>query len=191
MHAQPKATRILLTLCAVFPALAAADTYIIDSRHTFPSFEISHLGFSVQRGRFNKTTGQFTLDTDKKTGSIHAVIDAASIDTGLEELEAHLRKDDFFNVAKYPTITYDADRLVFEGDRPVRAEGNLTLLGVTRPVPLALDHFHCGLNPIQMKYVCGANATGTLKRGDFGMTKYLPMVGDEVRIVIQVEGFRE
>jgi polyisoprenoid-binding protein YceI len=173
------------------PLLASADSFTIDERHTFPSFEISHIGFSTQRGRFDKTTGKIQLDAQKKTGNIHVVIDADSINTGLTELEERLKKDDFFNTAKYPTLTYDADKVVFEGDRPVRAEGTLTLLGVSKPVTLAIEHFHCGIHPIGKKNVCGADAAGTIKRSDFGMNAFLPAVGDEVKLVIQVEGFKD
>jgi polyisoprenoid-binding protein YceI len=184
------ARALATTLAAALAAPAAADTFTVDSRHTFPSFEVSHLGFSTQRGRFDRTEGKIALDAAKKTGSIHIAIAADSIDTGLDELETHLRKADFFDVAKFPTIRYDADALVFSGETPVRADGTLTLLGVSRPVSLAIDHFHCGIHPIAMKYVCGANATTTIKRSDFGMKSYLPAVGDEVKIAIQVEGFR-
>jgi polyisoprenoid-binding protein YceI len=173
------------------PILASADSFTIDERHTFPSFEISHIGFSTQRGRFDKTTGNIQLDALKKTGGIHVVIDADSIDTGLTELEERLKKDDFFNTAKYPTITYDADRIAFEGDKPVRAEGTLTLLGVSKPVALAIGHFHCGVHPISKKNVCGADAAGTIRRSDFGMNAFLPAVGDEVKLLIQVEGFKD
>ena len=183
--------KLLTALSLAAPLSAAADAYAIDPRHTFPSFEISHLGFSTQRGRFDKTSGNIHLDAKKQTGAIHVVIDADSIDTGLKELEDHLKRPEVFNVAKYPTITYDADKLVFEGDIPVRAEGKLTLLGVTKPLVLDIDHFRCGFHPIALKNVCGANATGSIKRSDFGMTAFLPAVGDEVKILIQVEGFKE
>jgi polyisoprenoid-binding protein YceI len=181
---------------AVFAALglalpAAAETYTVDARHTFPSFEISHLGFSIQRGRFDKTEGTIALDPAKKAGSIRIAIAADSIDTGLPELEEHLKKAEFLNVAQFPTIRYEADQLAFEGDKPVRADGTLTLLGVSRPVSLAIDHFQCGVHPITRKNVCGANATTRIKRSEFGMKTLLPAVGDEVEIAIQVEGFRD
>lgn len=173
------------------PVLAAADSYTIDERHTFPSFEISHIGFSTQRGRFDKTTGKIQLDAQKKTGSIDIAIDANSIDTGLAELEDKLRKEEFFNTAKYPTITYKSDRLVFDGDRPAKAEGTLTLLGVSKPVALDIRHFRCAVHPINKKNVCGADAVGSIKRSDFGMNAFLPAVGDDVKILIQVEAFRD
>jgi polyisoprenoid-binding protein YceI len=174
-----------------FPLLATADSFTIDERHTFPNFEISHIGFSTQRGRFDKTTGKIQLDAQKKTGSLRIAVDANSIDTGLSELEERLKKEDFFNTAKFPTITYEADKLIFEGDNPVKAEGTLTLLGVSKPVSLDIKHFHCGVHPINKKSVCGADAVGSIKRSDFGMNAFLPAVGDEVKILIQVEGFKD
>lgn len=189
-------TQSTLRYCCLLPSLVLAfpafgETFSIDSRHTFPSFEVSHIGFSTQRGRFNKTEGKITLDPAQKSGAIHIVIAADSIDTGLGELEDRLRKEDFFNTVQYPTIRYDADHLAFEGETPVRAEGTLTLLGVTKPVTLRITHFRCGVHPINQKYVCGADANTMIKRSDFGLKAFLPAVGDEVAINIQVEAFRD
>lgn len=179
------------TESAPTPIATVSESFTIDERHTFPSFEISHLGFSTQRGRFNKTHGKISLNSQAKSGAIHVVIDADSVDTGLAELEDRLKKEDFFNTAKYPTITYDSDKIVFEGQRPVRAEGLLTLLGTAKPVNLEIRSFQCGVHPINKKNVCGADAVASIRRSDFGMTAFLPMIGDEVRILLQVEGFKD
>ena len=105
---------IAITLASTLSVPAfAADSYTIDSRHTVPSFEINHLGFSTTRGRFNTTSGKVTLDTTSKSGSIDVTIDAASISTGLADLEKHLTGEDFFDVAKYPTITFKSKKLKF------------------------------------------------------------------------------
>jgi len=169
----------------------AADSYTIDSRHTFPSFEIDHLGFSTQRGRFNQSSGKVVLDADHGRGSIDVVVDMASISTGLTELEEHLRGKDFFDVARYPTMNFKSDKLHFAGKKLIGADGMLTLHGVTKPVSLKVDHFYCGINPIKLKYTCGANAMTRIKRSDFGIDKYVPMVADEVKVVIQVEATRD
>lgn len=169
----------------------AADTYIIDSRHTFPGFEISHLGFSVQRGRFNSTRGKVVLDPDAGKGSLDIAVDAASIDTGLKDLEEHLRAEDFFDVARYPKLVFKSNQLHFRNKKLVAVNGQLTMHGVTKPVELKVDHFHCGINPIALKSVCGANAFGTIKRSDFGIDKYVPMLADEVKLVIQVEAVKD
>ncbi|HWO99556.1 MAG TPA: YceI family protein [Methylococcus sp.] len=182
-----------LGLLAFFVSMekAVADSYTVDPRHTFPSFEVSHLGFSTQRGRFNHTEGKIQLDPANQRGRVEISIDTASIDTGLEELEERLRKEDFFDVGHHPKIVYRAEKVRFTGDRPVAVEGEITLRGRTRPLSLNVEHFHCGLNPIYLRQVCGADATGTLRRSDFGMSAFLPLVGDEVRLHIQVEAFKD
>ena len=175
---------------ATLPA-AAAETYSLDVRHTFPSFELNHLGFSIQRGRFNKTAGKITLDTAAKTGTADITIDAASVDTGLDKLEEHLRGEDFFNVAKYPTITFKGDRFAFDGDKVKSVSGNLTILGVTRPVTLTANYFNCADHPMAKKKACGGDFVTAIKRSDFGMKYALPAVADDVTLRIQVEAFKD
>ena len=169
----------------------AADFYTVDSRHTFPSFEISHLGFSIQRGRFNETSGKVMLDPEAGNGSVAIAINTASISTGLAELEKHLRSEDFLDAKKFPEITFKSDKLSFSNEKLVAVDGNLTLHGVTKPVHLSVDHFKCGLNMIKLVQTCGANATTTIKRSDFGVDKYVPAVGDEVHIQIQIEAVKD
>jgi polyisoprenoid-binding protein YceI len=188
MYARTAAV-VLATLVAG-SAWAAPETYTIDSTHTFPSFEVSHLGFSTQRGRFNKTTGSIVLDRAAKKASVDISIDANSISTGLEKLEAHLRAEDFFDVTKYPTITFKSTGAKFKGDKLAAVSGDLTLHGVTRPITLTVTSFFCGPNPVYKKDACGADAVATLKRSDFGINYALPAVGDEVKLLIQVEAHK-
>lgn len=169
----------------------AATSYTVDPKHTFPSFEISHLGFSIQRGRFDRTSGKVTLDPGKGTGSINITVETASISTGLAELEKHLRGQDFLDAARYPHSTFVSDKLTFNKDQLIAADGIMTLHGVSKPVHLVIDHFYCGMNLIAMKNTCGANATATIKRSDFGVDKYVPKVGDEVKIDIQIEATKD
>lgn len=186
-----KTTVALLIAAALSSTAIAADRYSIDARHTYPYFQVSHLGFSHQAGRFNKVTGSISLDAEAGQGSVQVSIDTASIDMGLEDWDKHMRSADFFNVEQYPNMTFSADRFAFEGGKPVAAEGSLTLLGVTKPVKLAIANFSCGIHPLNRKSVCGANLTTSIKRSEFGMTKYLPGVGDEVYISIPVEAIKE
>lgn len=167
-----------------------AETYTIDSKHTFPSFEINHIGFSTQRGRFDRTSGTIMLNSKNEIGSIQVNIDASSIDTGLPELEAKLQGEEFFNTAKFPSISFISNKVKFKGDSPIATEGTLTLLGVSKTILLAIEHFHCGVHPYTQIYMCGADATGKINRSDFGMTALLPAVGDEVKFTIQVEAFK-
>jgi polyisoprenoid-binding protein YceI len=175
---------------AAAPALAA-ESYSVDARHTFPGFEVNHLGFSTQRGRFNKTSGKIILDRQAKSGSVDIVIDAASVDTGLDKLEEHLRGEEFFNVEKFPTLSFKSKSVKFSGDKPSAVEGDFTMLGVTKPVTLTISAFNCGVHPINKKEVCGADAVAVIRRSEFGMTKYVPGVSDEVKLVIQVEAFKD
>lgn len=181
---------LLLAATLATPALAA-DSYTIDSRHTYPVFEVNHLGFSTQRGRFNNTTGRITLDPAARTGSVEVTIATDSLDMGLEEWDKHMKNPDFFDVEKHPTMTFKADRFTFKKGKPVAAEGELTLLGVGKPVKLAIANFRCGMHPMLKKEVCGADLSTTLKRSQWGMSKFVPLVGDEVRIVIPVEAIKD
>lgn len=182
---------IAAALAAVVPATAFAQTYTIDTRHTFPTFEVSHFGVSTQRGMFTKVSGKFTVDRAARTGMVDVTIDATSMVTGIQGLTDHLKAEDFFNVAKYPTVTFKGGTVRFDGDRPVAVDGDLTMLGVTKPVTLALLSFTCRDHPANKKPMCGADATTTIKRSDFGMKYAIPAVSDDVKLSIPVEAFRD
>lgn len=172
-------------------AHAAPETFVVDPAHTFPTFEVSHLGFSFHRGRFNRTRGKVIFDATGERGAIDITIDADSLDTGDPALEAELRGAKFFDVERHPQLRFRADALVFRDQRLVGANGSLTLLGKTGPVSLRVTHFHCATNLLTHKYTCGANVEATIQRSDFGMNSYIPFVGDDVRITIQLEAQRE
>lgn len=183
-----------LLLCLIVLLLAApalAEDFTIDPRHTFPSFEVNHMGLSTQRGRFNSTSGKITLDRAAKKGTVTLDIDATTVNTGLAELEKHLKAEDFFNVEKFPKISFKSSKVVFEGENPGSVEGEITLLGVTKPLTLTVSSFNCRIHPMTKKYVCGADASATIKRSEFGMTYAIPAVSDEVRLFIQVEAIRD
>lgn len=185
-----KKTLAALALLAALPA-GAADSYSFDPRHTRPLFELNHLGFSTQHGRFGKAEGKVVLDVAAHKGSVELSIDAASIDMGADDWNKHMKSEDFFNVEKFPAITFKSDKLVFDGDKVVGAEGSFTLLGVTKTIKLAVANFRCAPHPMNKKPTCGGDIGTTIKRSDFGMTKYLPAVADEVRIVVPVEAFKD
>jgi len=175
---------------AVAAPVFAADTYSIDPNHTFPIFEVNHMGFSTQRGRFDKTTGTITLETAAKKGSVDLSIDTKSIDMGFPTWNEHVSADGFFNTEKFPTITFKSNKLIFEGDKVVAAEGDFTLLGVTKPIRLTVSNFKCGPNPMTKKDMCGAEISTTIKRSDFGMSKYVPLISDEIKIMSAVEAYK-
>jgi len=119
----------------------AADSYTVDPKHTFPSFEINHQGFSIQRGRFNETSGKVLIDPVSASGYILISIETASISTGLAELEKHLRGKEFLDTERYPQIKFISDKLHFNKDQLVTSDGVLTLHGISKPVHLTIDHF--------------------------------------------------
>jgi polyisoprenoid-binding protein YceI len=169
-------------------AYAQAETYTIDQQHTFPIFEIEHLGLSTQVGRFNETRGRIVLDPAAKTGSVEVTVNTASIDTGLKALEDELRSGNFFNVEKFPTMTFVSRKLVYDGERLASVEGDLTLLGVTRPLTLRVESLRCGMHPMAKRKACGGVVTGALNRADFGMTRFAPsLLGHEVRLRFPIE----
>lgn len=195
--------RLTVALLATALPLAAAaqvENYNIDPYHTFPHFEVEHLGTAMLRGRFDKTTGKFSIDRTAKTGSLEIVIQAASVTTGDNDRDGrprtrdeHLRTADFFNPAEFPTLTYRSTAIKFAGDNPDSVEGNLTLLGVTKPVALKVERWKCGPDPRMQgkRFMCGGNATGSFKRSDFGMKFAIPGVGDETKLWISFYGFRQ
>lgn len=181
---------LILTTQAAY-AWAAEESYTLDPAHTFPSFEVDHLGFSTQRGRFDQTHGMVIMDQQAKHGSVDISMDASSIDTGFKPLDEVLRGMEFLNVAQYPEVTFHSSKLKFDGEQLVTVDGVLTMLGVSRPVTLNVTHYKCGWDPVSSKYVCGVDAETILKRSDFGMTKFIPFVSDDVKLKIQVEAARD
>jgi polyisoprenoid-binding protein YceI len=180
-----------LAATIALPAAAAPESYTIDPRHTFPAFEVNHFGFSLQRGRFNKTSGKVTIDREARTGSLDVTIDTASVSTGEPKLEDHLRAEDFFNVARFPTATFKGNTMQFEGDKVKSVTGDLTLLGVTRPVTLTAELFNCGAHPVNKKAMCGGEFVGRIRRSDWGMKYAAPAVADELLLRINVEAVKD
>jgi polyisoprenoid-binding protein YceI len=191
--------RLALTLAAL-PLIAAAapENFTLDPTHTYPSFTVEHWGLSMMHGRFDKSSGKFSFDRAAKTGSTEITIDTASITTGdnvkgnrPQSRDDHLRSGDFFNVKEFPTMVFKSTKVNFGADLPASVEGNLTLLGVTKPMTLTFDRFKCGQNPFNKKDRCGGNASAKFKRSDFGMKYALPAVGDEIALNIGFEGDKD
>jgi polyisoprenoid-binding protein YceI len=176
----------------VIPA-QAADKYLLDPSHTTVMFGVSHLGFSKQLGRFNKVEGAFTLDeAAPEKSSVVVTIDAASIDTNDAKRDEHLRGKDFFEVTAFPQLLYKSTSVEKTGENTATVTGDLTLHGVTRPVPLSVTLTKAGPHPVdQTKIMAGFSARGTLKRSDFGMTYGLPVLGDEVELIIETEAIKQ
>jgi len=171
-------------------AFAVPVTYILDPTHTYPSFAADHMGgLSVWRGKFDATSGKVVYDKDAKTGTIDVTVDVSSIDFGMPKLNEHAKSAEIFDVAKYPTAVYSGKFTKFSGATPLEAEGTLTLHGVTKPLTLTINSFLCKPSPMTKKEVCGADASATFNRSDFGVNfgeKY--GFKQEVTLQIQVEG---
>lgn len=168
----------------------AADTYTIDPDFSRANFDITRLGFSTQRGSFNKTSGKVILDIPSKVGSVDFTINTRSIDMGSAAWTAHLSDPGLFNVKKYPTMTFKSDKLVFDGEKVVGAEGQFTMLGVTKPLKIAVNNFNCGKSPTNSRQMCSGDIAAVLMRSDFGLTKYIPAVSDEVSIGVSIDAYK-
>ncbi len=191
-------TVALLAVALPLSAVAAPENYTIDPFHTYPNFEVNHLGMSTMRGQFTKSAGKFSIDHAAKTGTLDLAVQTASITTGDTDKagrprtrDEHLRTPDFFNVAEFPTMTYKSTGVKFNGDNPATVDGNLTLLGVSKPVTLHVENWKCGANPMSKKEMCGGNASAALKRSDFGMKFGLPAIGDDLKLWIEIEGYKD
>ena len=182
---------LALSVAAAAPAMAAPETYVADSTHTFSRFSYSHFGYSTQVSRFNKNSGKVVFDKAAKTGSVDIVIDTKSVDTGYATFNEHIQGEDFLDTAKFPTATFKSTKVVFEGDKPAKVEGNLTIKGVTKPVTLTVTSFQAMPHPMLKKDAIGANAYTVIKRSEFNAGKYAPHVGDEVRIDVAIEAIKE
>lgn len=187
----------LLAACPL-AAHAQAENYKVDPLHSFPHFAVDHLGVSTMWGRFDKMSGSFTVDRAGHKGSVELTIETASVTTGDNDKgsrprtrDEHLRQADFFNVAEFPRMTYKSTNVKFNGDAPSEVEGQLTMLGVTKPVNLKIDRWVCKEHPVNKRAMCGGNASGSFKRTDFGMKYGVPALGDEIRLMISFEGYKE
>jgi polyisoprenoid-binding protein YceI len=170
-------------------AIAAPATYNVDPNHTYPSFEADHFGgLSNWRGKFDKSSGTIWLDKEKGTGKVDISVDVSSIDFGMPKLNEHAKSAEIFDAAKYPTATYKGTLTKFKDGAPTEVDGQFTLHGVTRPLTLKINQFKCMMHPMTKKEVCGADASATFNRSDFGVS-YGDKYGfkQEVKLQIQVE----
>jgi polyisoprenoid-binding protein YceI len=168
---------------------AADEIYLSDPGHTYASFETGHLGISWIRGRFNATS-KVVIDRASRKGSIEATIDAKSVNTGHDARDKHIRSEDYLDVDKFPTITFRSSQLKFDGDALVAADGDLTIMGVTKPATLKVTLFRCIAHPVNKKEMCGADASTAIKRSEFGIKRGAVGIGDDVKISIQIEGYK-
>jgi polyisoprenoid-binding protein YceI len=183
---------VLASLAALGCAtvVAAPVTYVLDPKLTYPSFAADHMGgLSVWRGKFTDTSGKVVYDKDAKTGSIDVTVNMSSVDFGNAKLDEHAKSPEIFDAAKFPTATYSGKFTQWNGSTPTEAQGTFTLHGVSKPLTLKIDSFLCKPNPMTKKEVCGADASATFNRDDYGVN-FGNTYGFKmwVKLEIQVEG---
>jgi polyisoprenoid-binding protein YceI len=170
----------------------AAGTWDIDPVHSDVSFAVRHMMVSKVRGRFGAVSGEIVTGEDLVDSSVTATIETASVDTGNDQRDAHVRSADFLDVEQFPTMAYRSTAVRRAGDEYV-VDGELTLHGVTRPVALRLEPVGSGPDAYGGTRV-GFSATATVNRNDFGVDIRLPLdgggivVGEKVEIQLEIEG---
>ena len=178
---------LLSSLLAVasLPALAATQKYDIDPKHTQVSFTYNHFGFSNPSGRFEQIKGELDLDSaDLSKSSVSVTLPLAGLHTGVEKLDEDLKTENYFDAAKYPEITFKSTKVEKIGAEIFKVSGDLSVHGVTKPVTLNAKVNKIGDNPMTKSQSAGFDADVTVKRSDFGITKYVPMVSDELHVHI-------
>ncbi|HYD69702.1 YceI family protein [Azospirillum sp.] len=173
------------------PAFAAPVSYKIDPAHTAVVFIVNHLGFANAVGRFNTVSGDVTFDKDAvQNNAVNVVIETASVDTNHAKRDEHLRSPDFFNAKEFPQLTFKSTKVERTGETSGKLHGDLTLLGVTKPVVLDVTFNKEGVSPASKKETAGFSARGTIKRSDFGMKYGVPNIGDEITLLIEAEAVK-
>ena len=170
---------------------AAPVAYKLDPAHTAVVFIVDHLGFSKAVGSFNTVAGELSFDKDAADkSSLSVTIDTASVDTNHAKRDEHLKSPDFFNVKEFPKMTFKSTKIEKTGDKTGKLHGDLTLLGVTKPVVLDVTFNKDGVSPASKLDTVGFSARGTIKRSDFGMKYGVPNIGDDIQIIIESEAVK-
>lgn len=167
------------------PAQIQAGTYVVDPGHTQVGWRVSHFGFSNYAGGFSDVTGSLTLDPKNPAASKLSIkIPVASVATTSAKLTDELKGDKWLDAGKYPEMTFVSTRVTPEGKDKAKVAGDLTLHGVTKPVTLDVALVGAGVNPLNKKVTVGFEATGVVKRSEFGVKTYVPMIGDDLHLTI-------
>lgn len=187
---------LILILACVWPALANAElsapsgSYSVDPTHGYINLGYSHLGYSRPTIRVIGFQADLELDANKIENSrVNVTMDANSLDSGVEEFDGHLDGEKFFNVAKFPTITFVSTSIKDNGDGSLVITGDLTVKGVTKSVTMNAKLNKAGVNPIKKLAAVGFSASTTIKRSEWDLGEHVPMVSDDVEISIEAEFF--
>lgn len=181
-------TLFVVASAFLFSLATWADTYTLDPSHSYVLFHINHFGFSNPSGKWF-VNGTLALDeAHPQNSKVDVTIKIADMDTGIAELDKHLKSPLFFDADKYPTATFVSNKVTLTGKHSAKVQGMLTVHGVTKPVTLDVTLNRIGINPIDNIKTAGFTASTKIKRSDFGMTALLPGLGDEVKVNIEAEG---
>ena len=165
------------------PSTVKAGSYALETSHARVAFAVDHMGFSTWYGDFSGTKGSLTLDPANVAASkLDITIPAASVTTTNAIVDKELKA--WFAVEKFPNITFKSTTVTSTGKDTAKVTGDLTFHGVTKPVTLDVKFHGAGSNPMSKAYTVGFDATGSLKRSDYGVSKYVPIVGDKVDLFI-------
>lgn len=188
----PTVKRLLsLLVLGSFSCASFAATYQLEPVHTQILFFCDHLGFSKSQGEFLKFDGTFSFDPDNPQAStVKVTINTDSIDMDNQKWNDHMKNEDFFDVEKFPTMSFTSTKVEALADSKMNIHGDLTILGHTEPVVLNVMHNKSGKHPFSGKYIAGFSATTEIKRSLFGMTYGLPALGDDIEIRLEVEGLK-
>ena len=179
----------LASLLATGTAVHAAPvTYTLDPGHTMVLFSWSHFGFSNPTANLGGVQGTLVYDAAAPTkATVDVTLPLSALDTHVPALDEHLKKPDFFDAEKYPTITFKSTKVAAAGKDKLKVTGDLTVHGVTKPVTLDVTVNKVGDHPMLKAPAAGFNATAMIKRSDFGVGAYVPAVSDERKISITTE----
>jgi polyisoprenoid-binding protein YceI len=167
------------------PAHIQAGTYAVDAGHTQVGWRVSHMGFSNYAGGFSEVSGSLAIDPKNPAAAKLSVkIPVSSVTTTSAKLADELRGDQWLDAAKFPDMTFVSTKVALEGKDKAKVTGDLTLHGVTKPVMLDVTLVGAGANPLNKMYTVGFEATGTLKRSEFGVKTYVPLIGDDLHLTI-------
>lgn len=173
----------------VLQCQAATETYTLDPKHTYVMWHANHFGFSNPSGKWF-ASGTLRLDeASPQNSQLNVTIAIDELNTGLKDLDEHLKAALFLDAAKYPVATFQSEKITLTGKKTAKVQGVLTLHGVSKPVTLTVTLNKIGMSEITNRKTVGFSATATLKRSDFGIMTLLPGVGDDVTLDIQAEGY--
>ncbi len=189
----PLSWSLLLTLFAAAPQLrAATETYAIDPVHTRVGFQVSHAGFSNPLGSFSGSHGQLDFDADDwTTAKVDVIVPITTLDLGDANWDKKILDPTFFNAKKFPEARFVSTQVEKTGETTARITGELTLLGQVHPVILNATFNALKRHPLTLRRTVGFSATATLSRAAFGMAAWKNLVGDEVRVIIELEATRQ